>query len=392
MVSFVDTLFTAEIFENPTVRWAAALGIVVLASLVLALVKRFAVRRLEALSEHRTLETLDHAARVVDKTNFLLYLAVGGWLALPVLRMTETTAGRLHKVLVVLFFLQVARWAAEGVDQAVESYRERAELEEDPSRTTALSALGVLGKGLVWIAIAVLIIDNLGFDITALVASLGIGGIAIALAVQNILGDLFASLSIIVDKPFVNGDFIIVGEYMGTVERIGMKTTRIRSLGGEQLIFSNQDLLQSRIRNYKRMDERRVVFQLGVVYRTTTDEVREIPDLIREIIESTDQTRFDRSHFSQFGESALEFEVVYWVLSPEYPVYMDIHQSIMLRLLEEFRSRGIEIAYPTRTVHVDGVDRPDTERGPETSLHGDPPDDEHADGDLDDAPRPDVVD
>jgi small-conductance mechanosensitive channel len=371
MVSFVESLFDHEVFANPVVRWSTALGVIAVVSLVLAGVKHLVARRLESLSEHRTLATLRYAAGIVKQTSLLLYLPLGGWLAMPLMELQAGTAGKLHTVFMVMVFLQVGRWAGEGVNQAVEHYRAQANLEEDPSRTTALSAMGVVGKILVWAAVLLLIIDNLGFDITALVASLGIGGIAIALAVQNILGDLFASLSIIVDKPFVNGDFIIVGDYMGTVEQIGMKTTRMRSLGGEQLIFSNQDLLQSRIRNYRRMEERRVVFELGVTYQTETEHIREIPEMIGEIIESTETTRFDRAHFNQFGDSALQFEVVYWVLSPDYAVFMDLHQSIILELLERLREQDIEIAYPTQTIHVDGAETGGSAGGPETSLHGD---------------------
>lgn len=363
MFPLVESLLDHEMLNNPTVRWGIAAGVVALVASILAIVKRFAVGRLRSLSDHRPLSTLEYVAQVVDRTSLLLYLSLGGWMALTVLRLSEPTAQAASKVFTVLLFLQIGLWGAEGVEVAIQRYRDQPEFEQDAGRTTGLSAVAFLGKLLVWLAIFVLVIDNLGFDITALIASLGIGGIAVALAVQNILGDLFASLSIIVDKPFVHGDFIIVGEYMGTVEKIGLKTTRIRSLGGEQLIFSNQDLLQSRIRNYRRMEERRVVFELGVTYQTASDHVREIPEMVRQIIEETDDVRFDRAHFNTFGDSSLKYEIVYWVLSPDYNVYMDIHQSIIFRLLERFREEGIEIAYPTQTVHVERGDG-----GPETSL------------------------
>jgi small-conductance mechanosensitive channel len=188
--------------------------------------------------------------------------------------------------------------------------------------------------------------------ITTLVASLGIGGIAVAMALQNILGDIFASLSILLDKPFVVGDFIIVETHMGTVEYIGLKTTRIRSLSGEQLVFSNSDLLKSRIRNYKRMAERRVVFSIGVVYQTDHDTLKKIPDLIRKIIEDQDQVRFDRSHFQGYGEFSLNFETVYYVLSPDYNRYMDVQQAINLAIFRQFETLNIGFAYPTQTVFL----------------------------------------
>jgi small-conductance mechanosensitive channel len=206
----------------------------------------------------------------------------------------------------------------------------------------------------VWSLVLLLALDNLGFNITALLAGMGIGGIAVALAAQNILGDLFASLSIVLDKPFVVGDFIVVGEQLGTVEYIGLKTTRIRSLGGEQIVFSNTDLLGSRIRNYKRMQERRVVFGFGVVYQTPHEKLQTIPGMVREIIGKLDRARFDRAHFKEYGDSSLNFEVVYYVLSADYNVYMDIQQAINLELFRRFQEDGIDFAYPTRTLYVVG--------------------------------------
>ena len=170
--------------------------------------------------------------------------------------------------------------------------------------------LGFVGRIVLWSVVLLMILDNLGVNITALVASLGIGGIAVALAVQNILGDIFASLSIALDRPFAIGDFIVVGDVLGTVEYIGLKTTRIRSLSGEQIVFSNADLLKSRIRNYKRMTERRVVFGFGVVYQTPHDKLERIPAMVREVIEAQPKTRFDRAHFKEYGDSALAFEAV----------------------------------------------------------------------------------
>ena len=200
--------------------------------------------------------------------------------------------------------------------------------------------------------VALIALDNLGIDVTALIAGIGIGGIAIVLAVQNILSDLFASLSIIIDKPFVIGDFIIVGDLMGTVERIGLKTTRVRSLSGEQIIFSNSDLLSSRVRNYKRMYERRVAFSLGVTYDTKVELLERIPSMIEEIIGSQENTRFDRCHFKSFGDFALIFETVYYLLTPDYTAYMDAQQGINLAIARRFEEEGIEFAYPTQTIHL----------------------------------------
>jgi small-conductance mechanosensitive channel len=201
-----------------------------------------------------------------------------------------------------------------------------------------------------WAVVALLALDNMGFDITALVAGLGVAGIAVGLAVQNILGDLFASLSIVLDKPFVIGDFIVVDNLPGTVERIGIKTTRVRSLSGEQLVFSNADLLKSRIRNYRRMTERRVVFSVGVTYETGEEKLGTIPGILRGIVEAQGNVRFDRAHFQSFGDSALVFEVVYYILTPDYSRYMDIQQEINFAIHRRFTAEGISFAYPTRTL------------------------------------------
>jgi small-conductance mechanosensitive channel len=154
------------------------------------------------------------------------------------------------------------------------------------------------------------------------------------------------------DRPFVIGDFIIVGEHLGTVEHIGIKTTRVRSLSGEQLVFSNADLLASRIRNYKRMFERRVVFSIGVVYQTPYEKLKKIPALIQEIIEGQEQVRFDRAHFREYAPYSLDFEIVYWVKDPDYNIYMNIQQAINLAIFQQFEKEGIEFAYPTQSLYI----------------------------------------
>jgi small-conductance mechanosensitive channel len=196
------------------------------------------------------------------------------------------------------------------------------------------------------------VLSNAGVDITSLIAGLGIGGIAVALALQNVLSDLFSSFAIHFDKPFLVGDFIIVGDQMGVVEKIGIKTTRIRALQGEELVFANKELTDAHIQNFKKMRERRVVFSIGVLYETPQKHLQEISWLLRSIIEKQEQVRFDRAHFARFDASALTFEVVYYVLSDEYTTYMDIQQQINFAILEAFSARHISMAYPTQTVYL----------------------------------------
>lgn len=221
-----------------------------------------------------------------------------------------------------------------------------------PTAAGSLTGLRWLILLVTYALILLLALQNTGVDVTSLIAGLGIGGIAVALAMQNILGDLFASLTIALDKPFVIDDFIVVGSEMGTVEHIGLKTTRVRSLSGEQLVFGNADLLSSRIRNYKRMSERRVVFGFGVVYDTPPETIEAISAIVRRAVEAQDNVRFDRCHFYRFGASSLDFEAVYYINSPDYNAHMDAQQAVHLAIARAFRERRIEFAFPTQTLHV----------------------------------------
>jgi small-conductance mechanosensitive channel len=222
----------------------------------------------------------------------------------------------------------------------------------DSSKQQAIKAISNVIKVLAWALAFIIILDNFGIKISALMTGLGIGGVAVALASQAVLGDVFNYFTIFFDRPFALGDFIIVGDYLGTVEHIGIKTTRLRSLSGEQLIFSNSDLTNSRVRNYKRMEQRRILFQFRVTYDTPIEILDEIPTIVRRIIEKFDGTVFDRAHFSQFGEFALIFEVVYYVLSGNYNHYMDVQHRINIELMREFKARNISFAYPTQKVLV----------------------------------------
>lgn len=269
------------------------------------------------------------------------------------------------RMAIICVAIQLFSWAGTFVDWAGALWIRRraiAEGQADPAVAGAMGTFRWLFLLVAYAAILLLALENFGIDVTALVAGLGVGGIAVALAVQNILGDLFASLTITLDKPFVVGDFIIVGTEMGTIEKVGLKTTRVRSLGGEQLIFGNNDLLSSRIRNYKRMQERRIVFAFGVTYQTTPEQLAKITEHVRSIITEHKLARFDRCHFHKFGASSLDFEVVYFTLKPDYNVYMDVQQEINLELMRRLASEGIEFAYPTQTLYLDRVARPDPAR------------------------------
>lgn len=336
---------------NTLQSWLTAIGISLVILAALYALKRIVVRRLGALAKRTETDLDDLAVDLVKKTRLFFLFAASLYFGSFALTLGATATHLLQTVVILSLLLQAAIWGNRIIAHVIQrTIAQR--LAEDAASATTLSALGFVGKLALWSIILLLALDNLGIDITALVAGLGIGGIAVALAIQSILGDLFASLSIVLDKPFAIGDFIIVDQYLGTVEHIGLKTTRIRSLSGEQVIFSNADLLRSRIRNFKRMYERRVVFSVGVTYQTPYDKLAKIGSMMREIIESQNDTRFDRAHFQSYGDSALVFEVVYFVRKPDYNIYMDIQQAINLEIYRRFKEEGIEFAYPTRTLYV----------------------------------------
>jgi small-conductance mechanosensitive channel len=219
---------------------------------------------------------------------------------------------------------------------------------DDPARTMGTSVLGFIARILVWGVVLLSFLRAIGKPVGPILASLGVGGIAVALALQNVLGDLFASITILLDKPFVVGDSILIGDFNGTIERIGVKSTRLRSVSGEEIIIGNQDLVSSRVRNFKRMRERRQVFTVGVTYDTPRPKVEKIAQVLKEIVTSVPDTRFDRANFKSFGSSSLDFEVVYFVLKPDYNSYMDVQQKVNLEILRRFAQEGIDLAFPTQ--------------------------------------------
>ncbi|RMF21258.1 MAG: mechanosensitive ion channel family protein [Deltaproteobacteria bacterium] len=290
----------------------------------------------------------DVLAEVLSATRPWVLAVVAVVLGARSLVLPDAVAWVLRAALTVAIALQIALWGNCLLARWIAARQGAAA----GAGATGYAAVHFIARLLLWSLVALLALDNLGIDVTALVASLGVGGIAVALAVQNILGDIFCSLSIVFDRPFEVGDFIIVDDLMGTVEQIGIKTTRIRSLGGEQLVFSNSDLVGSRIRNYKRMWERRVVFSFGVTYQTPPEKLERLCDIVREIVGGIEDARLDRVHFARFGDSALVFEVVYYVRKPDYNVYMDVQQAINLSLMRRCREEGVEFAYPTQTLYV----------------------------------------
>ncbi len=347
------TIFDAIFVANSPRQWALALVVGLATFLALNLALRIIRGRAVKFAARTTTGWDDVIVLALGKTYPLFIPILSLSAALGALEVPERFRNVVEIAAILSLLLQLGIWMSAGFGGWLQRYTAR-EMTGDAAAATTMSALAFAIRLVLWTVILLLALDNLGINITALVAGLGVGGIAIALATQNILGDLFASLSIVLDKPFVLGDFVAVDDFRGNVEHIGLKTTRIRSLSGEQLVFSNSDLLGSRLRNFGRMAHRRVVFSLGVTYQTPRDKLSLIPDIMRAAIEEQDKTRFDRSHFKEFGDFSLNFESVYYVLSREFNDYMDIQQAVNLRVHERFEAEGIEFAYPTQTVFVAG--------------------------------------
>lgn len=346
-----------EVWDNTLSVWGLALitGFGIMAGLYFA--RAVVLARLRQLADRGMLPFFAGIMLDVlqEKTKGLVIFIVAVFFAAQALTLPAKIETALERVMAFAVILQLALWLTAASAAWIGEHRRRILL-QNPGAASSVGVMKFIIYLAIWTSALLLFLDNLGVDITALAAGLGIGGIAVALALQSVLGDLFSSLTIVLDKPFVAGDVIHIGEHIGTVESVGLKTTRIRSISGEQIVFANSDLLGSRIRNYGRMQERRAIFMLGVTYDTPRDKLRMIPQIIRESIETAGGTRFDRSHFKAYGTSSLEFESVYYVGTADYKVYMDIRQEINFRIHERFEQEGISFAFPTQTVHLHKVD------------------------------------
>ncbi len=338
--------------ENTLRHWLLAIISGIALFLILTLLNKFLKTRFAGLAADEKLDARDLFYWVLIETRWLFLFWIAVYSASLFLVLPENIRRLLSTMTIMVVLFQAGLWVIKIIEYYV-ARRINGDRPDSASRQSTLNAVRILSKFVVWTVVVVLALDNIpGIEITSLIASLGIGGIAIGLAVQNILGDLFGSLTIALDKPFVVGDFINVGEFSGSVEHIGLKSTRVRSLSGELIVFSNSDLLNSRIRNFKVMERRRVIFTLGVTYQTPYEKLEMIPSMLREIIESKEYATFDRAHFKEYGDFAIIFEAVYYLETSEFSVYMDHQQSINLEIYRRFGENGIEFAYPTQTIFL----------------------------------------
>lgn len=331
------------IFGNTIARWLFALLAAAIFLGAVLLWRWFVGRRLREIIRTGTFFD-EFGVVVVENTAGWIVVLLAFYIGSLVLTFSPGLKAIFRSGAIILLLLQIGLWGRALIARWVARYDER-NRETNAAGVGTARVLSILGRFGLYVLIFLLILDNLpGVEITTLIAGLGIGGIAVALAVQNILSDILASLSITLDKPFVLGDFVAVGDDVGTIEHIGIKTTRVRSLSGEQLIISNNDMLNSRVRNFQRMEQRRVVFSFRVGYGTSPEQLRSIPPLVRSLIEAQADTRFDRAHLARFDDFGLLVEAVYFVLTPDFARSMDIQQAINLGLAERFEADGISFA------------------------------------------------
>jgi len=330
---------------NTLEEWGTALAVMLATAVVLYLIKCLAVRRLAVIAESTHTAIDDWLVRMLRATWLLTIIVGAAWMGSQMLDLPGKQQTWMWRVTATTLLIQAGIWG----DSLVRSWRGHYRRQETGASATSAAIIDFVLRLVLWVVFTLMVLDNLGFNITTLVASLGISGIAVALAVQNILGDLFASLSIVLDKPFVVGDFIIVDDKLGAVEYIGLKTTRLRGLGGDQIIFSNGDILKARILNQTRMHTRRAAFILRVRIGTSEEQLRVIPQILKDAVLAQEKTaNFERAHLSGLAEWSFNFETVYWIKSPDYFVFMETQQAIFLSVVRELAARGIELAVPMR--------------------------------------------
>jgi small-conductance mechanosensitive channel len=340
---------------NSVEAWVIALGAFVLTFTALPLFRRViaARRRKWREVEHTPPAAIELTALLIARTNRIFLWVLALWFASTLLYIPNRADRIIHFVTVVAFWFQAGLWGMAAVRYAIERRGRRAgALGPDPAQSGSIDIIVFVAGLTIWAMALLLALDNLGVQIKPLLTGLGIGGVAVALAVQSVLGDVLASMSIALDKPFAVGDSLAVDDIQGTVEHIGVKSTRLRSISGEQIILANADVLKARVRNYGRMRERRSAFRLNVTYDTPPEKLRAIPAAVRELIESQPQTRFDRCNFLAFGDWALQFETVYYVTVSDYKTYANLQQSINIAIVERFAALGVDIAFATHSLHT----------------------------------------
>ena len=343
-------ILSKQLIGNSLQDWLGAVACLVCVYVALQVFRRVVISRISKIVQKTSFKGDDAIIQMLEGISGFFYFVTSLFIASRLVSSSEIVEKVIYGLFVVVIVYEVIRILERIILFFVVRFwmGDRNESEKEHMS----HVLQIIIKIALWTIGAILVLSNLGFNVTSLVASLGVGGIAIALAVQNILGDMFSSFSIYFDQPFRVGDFIVVGDHMGTVKKIGLKTTRIEALQGEEIVISNAELTSSRVRNFKQMQKRRIPFVVGVTYDTSKEKLAKIPEIVKSVIVSIENAELDRVHLKEFGDFSINFEIVFYALTGDYIEYMDARQEINLGLVGEFEKEGIEFAFPTQTVHV----------------------------------------
>jgi len=341
-------MLSQNYFGNYVYSYVVSLCLFFLYTFVFKIIQLFILNRLKAFSVKTATDIDDTLVKLFESLKPPFYAFLAFYLALQSLTLSPYVQYLTNTITIIWAVYQVVYMV-----QIIISYITKKRLSQDENQAeTAAQALSLIAKILLWSLGVLLVLSNIGVDVTSLIAGLGISGVAVAFAVKDILGDLFSSFTIYFDKPFKVGDFIILGDINGTVKKIGIKTTRIKSLQGQELIIPNQKLTSEVVQNYNPMQQRRVDFKLRVAYETDSKKLEKIPDWIREIIEAQEVVEFGRAHLKQLGETSLVYEIIYSILESDYAIYMDTQHTINLSILKKLEKEKVAIAYPTQTLHI----------------------------------------
>ncbi|HMB17377.1 MAG TPA: mechanosensitive ion channel family protein [Candidatus Paceibacterota bacterium] len=350
IIDFLNKGFWSYEFLGNTVGdYVIALGVFIGVTIILKIFQLVVLTKLKELAKRTDTDVDDEIVKIAESLKPIFYIFVALYFGLKALTLASILSQAINVAIIAVLVYQVSKSLNVFIDYILDKARER---EAQGSTKTAIQLIGKIVKATIWVIAVLLALSNFGVNVTSLIAGLGIGGIAVAMAAQNILGDLFNSFVIYFDKPFVVGDFIVVGDKRGTVEKIGIKTTRIRSLSGEEIVFSNTDLTSAKIHNYKKMEKRRASFKFGVTYDTPPEKLNKIPKIVEEVVGSINDVEFDRGFFEKFGDSAIVFEVVYFVDKSDYNLYAERNQEIGFKLKKELNDEGMEMAFPTQTIYL----------------------------------------
>lgn len=345
----MNSIWNTILLGNSVKDWAIAFGIIVAAFAAAKILHKVIVKRIQKIAQSTDSTLDDFIVELFRKSVMPFIYIVAFYVGLQYLKMPGRAEKIFHIAVTVVSVFFIIRIITSIIGYSFERFKSSGN--KDHSQVKQAKGILLIVKIIIWIIGIVFMMDNLGYDITAIIAGLGVGGIAIALAAQAVLADLFSYLVIFFDKPFEIGDFIVLGDKSGVVEYVGIKTTRLKTLSGEQLIVSNTDLTSSRVQNFKRMEKRRIVFPLGVTYETSAEKLKKIPVIVKALFEGNEDIEFDRAHFSGFGDFSLNFEIVYYVLTSDYVIYMNNHQALCMDIFEAFEREEIEFAYPTQKIY-----------------------------------------